>query len=127
MKYKDVVVLIFLSGVLIYAVCSRYNLVGKGFAEIHCNTEASHTTWSASIFHREFEVKADTVHGLTVSRAGGETVAEWPHIKSRSIILYKNLNWDGDTVDVLFSRLSDTDSIPCFLIREDGSIETFDL
>jgi hypothetical protein len=127
MKYKDIVVLMFLSAVLIYAVCSRYNLVGNGFAEIHCNDEASLTTWGESVFHRDIEVKADTVHGLTVTGAGGETLAEWPDIKSGAIILHKNLDWDGDTVDVLYSRLSDTDSLPCFLIREDGSIETCDL
>lgn len=127
MKYKDVVVLVFLSAVLVYAVCSRYNLTGKGFSENHCNTKACLTTWSESVFHRDIEIKADTVNGLTVRRTGGETIAEWPHIKSGSIILHRNLNWDGDTVDILFSRFSDTDSIPCFLIREDGSIETFDI
>ena len=117
----------FLSAVLIYAVCSRYHLVGKEVPEIYSGAEASLTTWSESLIHRDIEIKSATVIGLTVTKAGGETMAEWPHIKSGSFMVHENLVWNGDTVDIVFSRLSGSDSIPCFLIREDGSIETFDL
>jgi hypothetical protein len=60
MKFKDIVIVIFLSGILIYAICHRCNVLPDKMRvetrNVHQNTDFPHD----SVLTKETEVHTDT-------------------------------------------------------------------
>lgn len=128
MKFKDKVVILFLSGVLIYAVCCRSNIIRNKLMVVPEKKETSMKfNWQDTIHFRNFEITADTVDGITIRKKDGEILSSLTSLKSEAIDLHQNQVLNGDTLQLLYCNLTNADTITCFCIMDDGSLMKINL
>lgn len=124
MKFKDVLIVIFLSGLLLYAACHRAGWVGKErltvdnqrnfdrLAEV-CDT-VQYENW---IFYVHPEA------GLTVSTKSGEVLHHLPEYRSGEIELIATPDTSGTFHGLVYIRSECGISSPCFRICPEGKLE----
>ncbi len=123
MKFKDVVILIFLTGILAYAVCCRSNLIKPSLLSQVENTANQPEVWDDTISLNNFSITADPASGIAVRNPQGDLISFVSTLKPEALRLYEDKVINGDTLDLLYCKITNSDSIPCYRIMEDGRLE----
>jgi len=127
MKFKDIVISIFLAGLLTYAACHRANLVGNDKAE-NCAAVAfggaclDGVSWMNTVHFNNLVFSVHPEAGLTVNSSTGEKRFSAP-VKADSIHIVSDWVVNGDTLNLLYCKNTKENSFPCFKILEDGRLE----
>ncbi len=127
LKYKDFVIIIFLSGVLVYAACRRNNLLPMKKMESQATESITAGHWQDTIEHRDFRIIAHPSEGLMVYHRDGRLLAGLPGIKPGALHLEAGYIMGNDTIDLLWCRSTDSANLPCFRILDDGSLAVVEI
>lgn len=127
LKYKDFVVIIFLSGVLVYAACRRNNILPLKKMESPATESVLAGQWQDTIEHRNFRIIAHPEQGLMVYHHDGRLLAGLPGVRAGALRLDAGYIMGNDTIDLLWCRSNDTADLPCFRILDDGSLAVVEI
>jgi len=124
MKFKDIVIIIFLSGLLFYAFCHRagwFGLTSK-VESIGGNAD-DQASFIDSVRFENWIFSSHPDIGLTVTTATGDIIHHIPEIRSGHIEIVTEPDPTGAVHGLVFVR-SDCGVInPCFRISPDGELE----
>lgn len=127
LKYKDFVVIIFLSGVLVYAACRRNNILPVKKIDSQATESVTASYWQDTIEHRDFRIIAHPEQGLMVYHHDGRLLAGLPGVRAGALRLDAGTIIGNDTIDLLWCRSNDTADLPCFRILDDGSLAVVEI
>lgn len=121
LKYKDVIILLFLGGVLIYAACRRNNLLPLKEGEAQATAGSKRFHWQDTIYHGHLEIIADSGKGILIY-SHGQMLAGVSDVKPEALHLEKGVVCGTDTLDLLYCLTGENQSIPCYRILPDGTL-----
>lgn len=128
MKFKDVLIMAFLAGLLIYAFCYRAGIVGSHPQVL---VEASVTAQSLqkidTLKHDQWIFTAHPDLGLTVSTLSGDTIHQLPEFRSGLAGIDARPDTTGISLGLLVIRSDCGFANPCFRIMSNGTLESVNI
>ncbi len=124
MKFKDILIIIFLSGLLLYAVCHRAGWVGNDKVLMDAEGEENQIRLTAdTVKFENWIFYSHPVTGLTVSTKSGEVIHHLPEFRVGEIELVSEPDTTGTTLGKVYVRGECSELSPSFRICHEGNLE----
>lgn len=124
MKFKDILIIIFLSGLLLYAACHRAGWVGKDNIEVNVENEENQSHLSTdTVKFENWIFYSHPEKGLTVSTKSGEVIHHFPEFRAGEIELISEPDPTGASLGKVYVRGECSELSPCFRICHEGKLE----
>lgn len=101
MKFKDIIIIIFLAGLLLYAACHRAGLVGSRKTAVILNYEANKID-SVKFENRIFSAQPESV--LTITPISGDMENHLPGFKSSRSEIVSDPDSSGCSIGQVYVR-----------------------
>jgi hypothetical protein len=124
MKFKDILITIFLMGLLAYAACHRAGWVGDGnpASEVSETHDLEYIS-SDSIKFKSWIFFSHPETGLTISNQTGDILHHLPHFRSSSLEILAKPDTTGNSLGLVYILSEQGFENPCFRILPDGLLE----
>lgn len=124
MKSKDILIILFLAGLLLYAACHRAGIVGQGSVKKSTTgVILPEERLPVSIQFEQWVFSAHPENGLTVSTGSGDTIHHIPLFRSHQIEVISKPDTTGQSLGFLIVSGDQEDDRPCFRMMKDGLLE----
>jgi len=124
MKFKDILITIFLMGLLAYAACHRAGWVGVRNLMQEVSLPGKHENSSSdSIQFKNWIFFAHPEMGLTISNQSGEILHHLPQFRSSSLELLAKPDTTGNSLGIVYILSEPGVENPSFRILPDGLLE----
>ena len=127
LKYKDIVIMVFLGGVLIYAACRRTSLLPLREGHPQESAATGGFYWQDTIRHDQLHIIAHPQEGIKVCRLNGEELPGHPDLKPEALHLETGFVSGGDTLDLIYCLTAEKGKYPCFRITADGTLAVVEI
>jgi hypothetical protein len=124
MKFKDILITIFLMGLLVYAACHRAGWVGdrNRLNEVSLTHNLENTT-SDSIKFKSWIFYSHPETGLTISNQSGDILHHLPQFRSSTMEILAKPDTTGNSLGLVYILSEPGVEIPRFRILPDGLLE----
>jgi hypothetical protein len=124
MKFKDILIIIFLAGLLIYAACHRAGFVGKANADTAISENYSYEANGIdSVKFENWIFSSHPESGLTVTTTSGDVIHHLPDFSSGHIEIVTEPDSSGYSLGLVYVRSDCGMENPCFRISTEGELE----
>ena len=124
MKFKDILIAIFLMGLLTYAACHRAGWVGdRHMTKDTSLTDNQGNTSSDSIKFKNWIFFSHPETGLTISNPSGDILHHLPHFRSSIIEILEKPDTTGNSLGLVYILSEQGVENPSFRILPDGMLE----
>jgi hypothetical protein len=124
MKFKDILIILFLAGLLMYAACHRAGFVGSAkINENIADAMLQETALPVSIQFDNWIFSAHPENGLKVSTGSGDTIHHIPHFRSINIEVIAEPDTTGQTLGLLIVNGDMENEPPRFRMLKNGQLE----
>lgn len=124
MKFKDIIIIIFLTGLLGYAACHRAGFVGSGNTiEEYSDTHNSIGSGIDSVTFENWIFSTHPENGLTVTTISGDIIHHLPGFRSEHFEIVSEPDYSGSSLGLVYVRSDCGTENPCFRISNDGKLE----
>ena len=124
MKFKDILMMTFLTGLLVYAFCLRAGFFGNWPESVNVSVTEPEITHSVdSLIFEDWIFASDPDSGLTILTLTGETLHRMPEFRSGLAEIVSEPDTSGNTRGLVVVKSESGMAIPCFRILTDGALE----
>lgn len=124
MKFKDILIIIFLTGLLSYAACHRAGFVGSGnSSEEYFDAHNYKANGIDSVKFESWIFSTHPENGLTVSTISGDIIHRLPEFRSEHLEIVSVPDSSGSSLGLVYVLSDCGIENPCFRISNDGKLE----